>query len=127
MNKNVIDNLKNLLKTTKLNYSYFILITGASGVGKTTLLKALERESLENLISINYFDSVGVPSIEEMIARYGSGEKWQQAMTYQWVDRLLQVKDKKLIFLEGSINPEFIREAFARNEGKRYFITPTMD
>ncbi len=84
-----------------------ILITGASGVGKTTILKAIE-QNLPNS-SIHYFDDIGVPSFEDMIKEYGSCEKWQETMTHRWTDKLEKIKDKEFIFLEGSFNPEFIK------------------
>lgn len=86
---------------------YLILLIGASGSGKTTILKSLEKELPKDAVSINYFDDIGVPSFEEMVAHYGSPEKWQEATTHRWIEKLANVKDKKLIFLEGSFNPEF--------------------
>lgn len=56
-----------------------IVVTGASGVGKTTLVRAIEERGLEG-VRCYYFDSIGVPSSEEMVARFGSGEGWQEAM-----------------------------------------------
>ena len=44
-----------------------ILITGSSGSGKTTILKSIEQKLPSNKISANYFDDIGVTSIEEMI------------------------------------------------------------
>jgi uridine kinase len=60
------------------NKPYIILITGASGSGKTAALKALEQKLSSDLASINYFDDMGIPSTGEMVAKYGSGEKWQE-------------------------------------------------
>lgn len=58
------------------NQPLFVFITGASGVGKSYLAHALERELDPNFCTVAYFDlSMGVPPEEEMIARYGSGEK----------------------------------------------------
>lgn len=83
-----------------------IFITGASGSGKTAILKTIEQE-LQDEISANYFDDIGVPSFDDMIARYGSTEKWQESATHAWIERLTIITDKKLVFLEGSFNPEF--------------------
>ncbi|MEK6733667.1 MAG: AAA family ATPase [Pseudomonadota bacterium] len=85
-----------------------ILITGASGSGKTTILKALEKILPQEQTSTNYFDDIGIPSFEDMIKEYGSCEKWQEAITHKWIEKLSKIKDKKYIFLEGSFNPEFI-------------------
>lgn len=87
--------------------TYLIFITGASGAGKTTVLKALEQELSSPLISLNFFDSIGVPPLEEMCRIYGSGEKWQELSTHKWIDNLVAIKNKKLIFLEGQFNPMF--------------------
>lgn len=86
---------------------YFVFLTGTSGSGKTTILKAIAKELSTDAVSINYFDDIGVPSFEEMVANYGSPEKWQEAMTHLWIEKLANITDKKLIFLEGSFNPEF--------------------
>lgn len=89
--------------------SKIILITGASGSGKTTILKEIERILPKEQVSINHFDDIGVPSFEDMIKEYGSCEKWQEVMTHKWLEKLDQIKDKKFIFLEGSFNPGFIK------------------
>lgn len=102
MNTELFNNLDRSLKQ-----GLIVLITGASGAGKTTLLKSVEHILPSDRVSINYFCSIGVPDISEMIRKYGSGEKWQEAMTHFWLEKLLQIKDKDLIFLEGQFNPEF--------------------
>ncbi|HAU4213858.1 TPA: GNAT family N-acetyltransferase [Legionella pneumophila] len=84
-----------------------VLITGASGVGKTMLLKEIEQQYPKETISSHFFDSIGVPSFDDMIQQYGSTEKWQEVTTRRWIERLSQIVDKKLIFLEGQFNPEF--------------------
>jgi dephospho-CoA kinase len=85
----------------------FTLITGASGSGKTTILKALEQALPRDLVSVHRFDHRGVPSVEEMVTNYGSAEKWQEATTHAWIKKLAKMTDQKLIFLEGSFNPTF--------------------
>ncbi|MEK6734475.1 MAG: acetyltransferase, partial [Pseudomonadota bacterium] len=60
-----------------------ILITGASGSGKTSILKELEKILPKEQVSINYFDDIGIPSFEDMIKEYGSCEKWQEAITHK--------------------------------------------
>ncbi|MCE3231064.1 MAG: uncharacterized protein K0R52_992 [Alphaproteobacteria bacterium] len=89
------------------NKPYIILITGASGSGKTAALKTLEQKLSSDLASINYFDDMGIPSADEMVAKYGSGEKWQEWAIHAWIDKLVQIADKKIAILEGSFHPEF--------------------
>ncbi|WP_168464360.1 AAA family ATPase [Wolbachia endosymbiont of Ctenocephalides felis wCfeT] len=100
----------------------FVFITGASGVGKTTVLKAIEEKLEPDDVSINYFDSIGVPSTEEMVREYGSGEKWQEAMTNAWVEKLSKVEDRKLIFLAGQFNPDFAIEPLKKLNIENYLI-----
>lgn len=86
-----------------------IFITGSSGAGKTTLLEALERKFVSIASAYHYFDSIGVPAVEEMNRVYGSGSEWQKAMTYCWVRCIQQHDaDKEIVILEGQINLDFI-------------------
>ncbi|NCS98977.1 AAA family ATPase [Candidatus Parcubacteria bacterium] len=92
-----------------MNKLYFI--TGASGSGKTTLIKNLEKKNLRGVETF-IFDSVGVPSEEEMKEKYGSGEKWQKETTKYWVRKIKEsYLDKSDVVLDGSINYDFIEEA----------------
>jgi dephospho-CoA kinase len=86
---------------------YLILVTGASGTGKTTIVKAIEKKLNNKLVSFNYFDDIGVPSFESMVSNFGSPQRWQEVTTHAWMAKLTTITDKKLIILEGSFNPEF--------------------
>ncbi len=79
-----------------------LLITGASGSGKTTLAKALKEQKIAG---VYFFDDIGVPSLDVMLEKHGSPEKWQERATHQWIDRLYMVEED--VILEGSFNPEF--------------------
>src|SRR4029077_4512365 len=68
------------------NMDRLIVITGASGAGKTTAAKILEPRLTD--FAFFYFDAIVVPSAEEMIKQYGSGEEWQRHKTMEWVRRL---------------------------------------
>lgn len=91
---------------TRNQTSHFVLIVGASGSGKTTITKALERLFPLETASFHYFDKIGIPSRDEMIANHGSTENWQVWATRKWLDCITKIKGKKLIVLEGSFYPK---------------------
>lgn len=113
--------LRRLLTNFKSN-SLFVFITGASGAGKTTVLKTLEDKYPSKDISINYFDSIEVPSLEKMLKDYGSPEQWQKIITHEWIEKLSKINDKKLIFLEGQFNPQFLLEPIKKLNVENYLI-----
>ena len=94
----------------------FVFITGASGAGKTTVLQALEKALPD--ASMNYFDSIGVPSPKEM----SDPQSWQETTTHEWVKKLADIKGKKLIFLEGQFNPAFAVAALKKQAITDYKI-----
>jgi dephospho-CoA kinase len=90
-----------------------IVLTGASGSGKTTLGRAIAARRAGE-IAVHFFDSVGVPSVEQMIAEYGSGEGWQRAKTVEWMHRLApSVRSGRNVLLEGQARIAFLNEAVA--------------
>ncbi|MEO6077655.1 MAG: AAA family ATPase [Candidatus Andersenbacteria bacterium] len=107
-----------------MNQPFIVFITGASGVGKTTLVNNLQTKYLDNsTYHFEHFDSNTVPSTEEMSKQFGSGEKWQETMTRQWVDKLIHnYSNKDVIIFEGQVNIRFIQEAFQKNNFTNYKI-----
>lgn len=93
----------------------FVFFTGASGSGKTFLTRAVEEKLNMREAYFAYFDEIGVPSHEEMLSQFGSYEKWQEQATYEWVERLGAMTDKRLLFLEGQFDPEFALQACERH------------
>ncbi|HEV7553948.1 MAG TPA: hypothetical protein VGO00_00760 [Kofleriaceae bacterium] len=82
-----------------------LCVTGASGAGKTTIVRALP-------LTVLHFDSLGVPPEAEMIAGWGSGERWQEAMTAFWIRTACDVhRTKPVVVLEGQFDPRFARTA----------------
>ena len=67
--------------------SDIIVVTGASGAGKTAAVRALESRSIPGVRCFQ-FDSIGVPSPETMQRDYGGGEGWQAAATGDWLERI---------------------------------------
>lgn len=98
---------------------YFI--TGASGVGKTTLITQLAEKYQHNPWSFFHFDSVGVTSLEEMTKNFGSPSRWQEEKAYEWIDKLVHDSGEK-IFLEGQVNLDFIRKGCAKQNFDQYEI-----
>jgi len=83
-----------------------VAITGASGAGKTAVLQRL-RELVPALPAL-CFDSLGVPSDDEMILGWDDGRAWQKAMTWHWVQTAKQVyRTRPLVLLEGSFDPQY--------------------
>jgi energy-coupling factor transporter ATP-binding protein EcfA2 len=92
-----------------------VVLTGASGTGKTTI--ALEVERAHPDYEVFRFDSIGVPSAEVM-ATFGSehqpGGAWQRAMTLQWFERIAPVvASGRPVLFEGQMRIAFIREALS--------------
>ena len=92
-----------------MNKLYFAI--GASGAGKTAAIKGLEKRRMLNL-QVCYFDSIGVPSPEEMIKEYGSADEWQRMKTIDWVRKIKTdyLPDRNVV-LDGQTRPIFIEEA----------------
>jgi len=88
-------------------------IIGASGTGKTFLTTRFHEEHPD--IPFYRFDTIGVPSTEEMIAKYGSGEAWQQAKTSEWITKIARdhAGDHWVLF-EGQTRPQFVFDAYAK-------------
>ncbi len=91
-----------------------LVITGASGSGKTTLVGALAKREMPS-VRFHHFDSVGVPSAEEMIAAFGSGEGWQRSTLDSWIGRLAAGAAGEMQLLEGQVRPADVRDAFVRH------------
>lgn len=103
-----------------MNKIYFI--TGASGSGKTTTIKNIEKEKILD-VAFCYFDSVGVPTNEEMIKQYGSGENWQKSITSFWIKEIKEkYLDKQSAILDGQMRLSFITDACKENNLTNYEI-----
>jgi hypothetical protein len=64
-----------------------VVVTGASGAGKTAAVASLEARELPG-VQCFYFDSIGVPTAQAMDRDHGGPERWQAWATHQWLDRL---------------------------------------
>jgi dephospho-CoA kinase len=90
-----------------------VVLTGASGSGKTTLARAIETRR-GSRIEVRFFDSIGVPSEDQMVAEHGSGEGWQRAATIAWMHRIARVvRSGQKVLFEGQIRFSFLYEGLA--------------
>jgi hypothetical protein len=81
------------------------VVTGASGAGKTTLVRALEAAGLPG-VGCFYFDSIGVPSREEMVSRWSGPGGWQAFATEHWLRRIAHGDDGiRVAVLDGQTAP----------------------
>jgi hypothetical protein len=81
-----------------------LVVTGASGAGKTTLVTALAARQLAG-VTCAYFDSIGVPDVFP--------PDWQETSTHAWIDRLAR-DAAEIAVLDGQTRPTFALDAFAR-------------
>jgi hypothetical protein len=87
-----------------------VVLTGASGSGKTTIARGVEARH-PGLATVLFFDSIGVPAAEQMVAEYGSGEAWQRAMTLQWMKHIAAMPAPgHSVLFEGQSRLAFLQE-----------------
>lgn len=104
---------------------YIIWLTGASGVGKTTLLSNLKNKysNKSNWEFLNFDTIGGVPSNEDMVKEYGSIENWQRSKTYKWIEKMINgYPDKELIIMDSQASLEFIKTGFEKQNFNNYEI-----
>jgi dephospho-CoA kinase len=86
-----------------------VILTGASGAGKTAVAT---RVAIDDRIRVHHFDTIGVPSHQEMVRECGSLEAWQLTATRTWMRRLaLESEQHPHLLLEGQMRQSFIASA----------------
>ena len=97
-----------------MRISAILVVTGASGSGKTTTVRALEARALPG-VRCYYFDAVGVLAAGALEREFGSPEGWQAVTTRAWLDRLAANPDSADVYvLDGQTRPSFVRSAVER-------------
>jgi dephospho-CoA kinase len=92
-----------------------LVVVGASGAGKSTLTRGLAALGLPGVVC-HHFDTIGVPSREEMAHRFGSGEAWQAWALNEWIGRLARSADgAALAVLDAQVRPHAAVEALRRH------------
>lgn len=96
-----------------MNRPAILVVTGASGAGKTAAVEALERRSRPD-IRCFYFDRIGVAPAEVMERDFGGPEAWQADATKQWISRLASDEEISSVrILDGQTRPSYVRAALA--------------
>ena len=92
-----------------------LLVVGASGAGKTALVTALDALHLPG-VGCYYFDTIGVPSMEEIETRFSGGEGFQAWALEQWLTRLVRNDDGvDVAVLDAQVRASAARPALARH------------
>ena len=83
-----------------------LILTGASGAGKTAIVKSLRQPAAAAGSEIFNFDSIGVPSPD-----FGSGENWQRMKIVGWIQRIARALPEHSIIFEGQMRISSLLEA----------------
>jgi shikimate kinase len=87
-----------------------VVLIGASGSGKTTIARAIAHRC-PGSVEVFFFDQIGVPSVEQMVAEFGSTEEWQRAKTVEWMVKLAPVaKSGRKVLFEGQTRVSFLAD-----------------
>ena len=101
---------------------HILVVTGASGAGKTAAVHAIEARALTG-VRCFYFDSIGVPSAEVMQRDFGGGDKWQAHATAEWLARLDALSaDVRVAVLDGQTRPSVVFEAARASRGDVHVV-----
>lgn len=93
-----------------------LVVTGASGAGKTTAVRALEDRGLAGIRCFE-FDGIGIPSAEVMNRDFGGPEAWQADATKRWIARLVrETPPGEISVLDGQTRPTFVLAARPSSE-----------
>lgn len=92
-----------------------LVVTGASGAGKTTLVRRLAALALPG-VGCYEFDTIGIPSADEIAARFGDGAGFQAWALGEWVVRLTRNEDRvRVAVLDAQVRPRAALDALARH------------
>ena len=88
--------------------AHILIVTGASGAGKTTTVTALAERAIPG-VECFHFDSIGVPTAEVMEREHGGGEGWQAHATSEWLSRLGRLPTSvRVAVLDAQTRPSFV-------------------
>ena len=102
--------------------SGMLFVVGASGAGKTAAVESLAVRHIPGVVC-SHFDTIGVPRAEVMEREWGGGDRWQERMTKQWIQRLATNTDAaRVAVLEGQTRPSYILPELGRRGIKHFRI-----
>jgi RNase adaptor protein for sRNA GlmZ degradation len=87
-----------------------VILTGASGSGKSTIAREFSNRH-SHIAEICFFDSIGVPTRDEMVKEFGSGEEWQRLKTMDWLGEISARLSRNAILFEGQMRLAFAHQA----------------
>jgi len=99
-----------------------VFLTGACGVGKTTLLNNLRQMLPPEGHEFFHSDRSPVPTEEEMRKLHDGWEEWQAAHTEKWIERLLARPQGKHLFYDGQFNLDFVVDGMTKRGRTDYRI-----
>lgn len=110
-------------KTMLLYRPNILFLSGASGVGKTTIVNALRSQNTSASHFFLHFDSTDVPSLTDMIENAGSVERWQEITTHKWIETITSnYRSTDTVIIEGQARLNFIEDACRKFGVTRYAI-----
>ena len=94
-----------------------LVVTGASGAGKTAAVEALASRSLPG-VRCFHFDSIGVPAPDVMDHEHGGAESWQSWATREWLTRLAALDGgARVAVLDAQTRPSTVLERSGSDSG----------
>ena len=100
-----------------------LFLSGASGVGKTTIVNALRSKNTSASHFFLHFDSIDIPSLTDMIKYAGSVERWQKITTYKWIEKITNnYRSTDTVIIEGQVRLNFIEDACRKLGITKYVI-----
>ena len=98
-----------------------IAVTGASGVGKTSVFRAIAQNLAgDKQIQVFHFDDMELPDWSKL----EDSKKWQEEATFGWINKIVNVarSENVHVLFEGSTEIKFYLQGFEHNHYADYKI-----